>query len=135
MECPVCKNEFDEYTGRKPKKFCTDACKVKFWNAQKQVKELLDDPKVKQAVKESVKNIVEYGQTAVHIPSMTTGISKEDVESKIPKTTEGSEEIQNQIELLIKERDSAPRDYSVVGKKVWRLDRQKKIDELKKSLK
>jgi len=35
MECPVCKNEFDEYTGRKPKKFCSDACKVKFWNTQK----------------------------------------------------------------------------------------------------
>jgi len=39
MECPVCKNEFDEYTGRKPKKFCSDACKVKFWNAQKKVVE------------------------------------------------------------------------------------------------
>jgi len=35
MECPVCKIEFDEKTGRRPKKFCSDPCKVKFWNAAK----------------------------------------------------------------------------------------------------
>lgn len=38
MKCPVCKKEFDEYTGRRAKKFCSDACKVKFWNAKKKVK-------------------------------------------------------------------------------------------------
>lgn len=38
MKCPVCKKEFDEYTGRRAKKFCSDACKVKFWNAEKKVK-------------------------------------------------------------------------------------------------
>lgn len=35
MRCPVCKKEFDEYTGRRPKKFCSDACKVKYFNAVK----------------------------------------------------------------------------------------------------
>jgi hypothetical protein len=37
MKCPICKNNFDEHTGRRPKKFCSDSCKVKFWNAQKKV--------------------------------------------------------------------------------------------------
>jgi len=37
MECPICKKEFNEYTGRRAKKFCSDECKVKFWNAQKKV--------------------------------------------------------------------------------------------------
>jgi hypothetical protein len=41
MKCPVCKIEFDEKTGRRPKKFCSDACKVKFWNGQKRVAEIL----------------------------------------------------------------------------------------------
>lgn len=35
MECPVCKNDFNENTGRRPKKFCGDSCKVKFWNSKK----------------------------------------------------------------------------------------------------
>ena len=37
MECPVCKKEFNEATGRRPKKFCSDPCKVKFFNAKKKV--------------------------------------------------------------------------------------------------
>ena len=39
MECPVCKKEFVSETGRRPKKFCSDPCKVKFWNAFKRVSE------------------------------------------------------------------------------------------------
>jgi hypothetical protein len=39
MDCPVCKKEFDEHTGRRPKKFCSDNCKVKFWNVKKKVAE------------------------------------------------------------------------------------------------
>jgi len=39
MECPVCKKTFQSETGRRPKKFCSDACKVKYWNAQKRVAE------------------------------------------------------------------------------------------------
>lgn len=37
MKCPVCKNEFNPDTGRRPKRFCSDNCKVKFWNAKKKV--------------------------------------------------------------------------------------------------
>lgn len=32
MECPICKKDFNPETGRRPKKFCSDQCKVKFWN-------------------------------------------------------------------------------------------------------
>jgi len=45
-----------------------------------------------------------------------------------------NETIQKQIEALIKERDNPPKEHSVIGKKVWRLDRQKKIDELQKQI-
>lgn len=38
MQCQVCKKEFDEKTGRRPKRFCSNACKVKFWNAEKSTK-------------------------------------------------------------------------------------------------
>ena len=36
--CPQCGNQFDEKTGRRPKKFCSDECKVKWWNEQRSVK-------------------------------------------------------------------------------------------------
>jgi len=50
MVCPICKIEFNEHTGRRPKKFCSDGCKVKFWNAFKKrnvdpaVKDVTDKP-------------------------------------------------------------------------------------------
>jgi hypothetical protein len=50
MKCPVCKKEFDEYTGRRAKRFCSDACKVKFWNAFKKVAQN-NKPKNKVAIK------------------------------------------------------------------------------------
>ena len=37
INCPQCGNLFDEKTGRRPKKFCSDACKVRFWNGRKNV--------------------------------------------------------------------------------------------------
>ena len=37
MNCPVCQNEFNPNTGRRQKRFCSDPCKVKFWNAFKKV--------------------------------------------------------------------------------------------------
>ena len=39
MVCPVCKKDFDPHTGRRPKKFCSEECKVKYFNARKKVKE------------------------------------------------------------------------------------------------
>ena len=35
IKCPICGTEFDEKTGRRPKKFCGEPCKIKFWNASK----------------------------------------------------------------------------------------------------
>lgn len=87
-QCPVCLKEFNQYTGRRPKRFCSEECKVKYFNAEKKIAKTLTDPKVKDAMKESIRNLVDFGQTAVHIPSMTVGISKDDVEQKLspPKT-------------------------------------------------
>jgi hypothetical protein len=48
MECPVCKKQIEAYTGRRPKKFCGDVCKVKYFNAKKRVAEN------KQEVKEDI---------------------------------------------------------------------------------
>ena len=61
MECPVCKKGFNEHTGRRPKKFCSDGCKVKFWNTQKRVV----DGKLDEAVKkytsfESASEFIEF---------------------------------------------------------------------------
>ena len=38
MICQICKTAFNEHTGRRPKKFCSDKCKVAFWNKNKKPK-------------------------------------------------------------------------------------------------
>jgi ATP-dependent DNA ligase len=43
-------------------------------------------------------------------------------------------DLDKQVVALIKERDNPPKEHSGIGKKVWRHDRQKKIDELQKLL-
>lgn len=35
MNCPFCKKQFNPYTGRRAKRFCSNPCKVSFWNMQK----------------------------------------------------------------------------------------------------
>lgn len=51
MQCPICKKEFNEKTGRRPKKFCSDVCKVKWWNLQRAIKKEGDaDKKLKEEV-------------------------------------------------------------------------------------
>ena len=35
--CPNCKKEFEEKTGRRPKRFCSENCKDTFWNFQKRI--------------------------------------------------------------------------------------------------
>ena len=112
--CPQCGNKFDEKTGRRPKKFCSDECKVKWWNEQRSVKkEDIADKKLKEEIAKD--------------PEITQ------ILEEINQTSR--DQIENQIEALIKERDAAPKDYSTIGKKVWRNDRQKQIDELQKLLK
>ena len=53
INCPQCGNQFDEKTGRRPKKFCSDDCKVKFWNGQKKV----------AAIEKAMKNPEPYQNT------------------------------------------------------------------------
>lgn len=61
MECPVCKKEFDEYTGRRPKRFCSDECKIKFWNAKKKVAENIK-PENKKRIEEERHTPANVGQ-------------------------------------------------------------------------
>jgi len=62
MNCPICKKEFNEKTGRRPKKFCSDVCKVKFWNGVKKHKievkviNLTEPLKPKDYIKKPLKN-------------------------------------------------------------------------------
>lgn len=44
MKCPVCEKEFISKTGRRPKKFCSDSCKVRFWNSKKKKVQDLTKP-------------------------------------------------------------------------------------------
>ena len=54
INCPQCGNQFDEKTGRRPKKFCTDPCKVKYWNAFK--KKVVENTEVGEIVKLKVES-------------------------------------------------------------------------------
>lgn len=43
MQCPICQTEFNEHTGRRPKRFCGVACKIKFFNLKKKADRLIKD--------------------------------------------------------------------------------------------
>lgn len=58
MECPVCKKEFNEHTGRRPKRFCSESCKVKFFNAKKTVQKN-NQPENKKEVEKQITTVVE----------------------------------------------------------------------------
>jgi len=123
MECPVCKKEFDEKTGRRPKKFCSDACKVKFWNREKVAKikykhflmpnSSITDIDTEKVIKNETKEIIE--------------VTKEIEENS-------KEKIKEQIEILRKEIIHVPDNYSETGRIIWVKEREKKIKELKQQL-
>lgn len=52
MKCPVCKNDFNPDTGRRPKRFCSNACKVKFWNDFKKANQNTEE--IKKVVMDKV---------------------------------------------------------------------------------
>lgn len=112
MECPVCQKEFDEKTGRRPKKFCSDACKVRYWNSQKPF-----------IAKKMVKKTPPTNSNNLNRPFNTT-----------PYTSESSlstEQIKEQIDALRKEIIHVPDNYSETGRIIWVKEREKKIKELK----
>ena len=124
MECPMCKKSFDENTGRRPKKFCSDACKVKFWNGFKRVKKRIERAEIKAVVKEAVQNLATFGQSVVHTPSMTTGVTVEEVQQK--------QELQTEIDNLTAQMNAIQEGNFGTP---LRNKLQDKINKLKKQLK
>ena len=134
MECPVCKIEFDEKTGRRPKKFCSDPCKVKFWNSQKKVV-------VKDYTKQSTgttQNLNEKKET-----NFTIDTNKPDMVRKSPEGyVEGQDytyslsedQVKKQIEAIRAEKIPDHRN-TPMGKRSWQIEQQKRIGELEKQLK
>jgi glycine/serine hydroxymethyltransferase len=118
MKCPVCKKEFDEHTGRRPKKFCSDACKVKFWNKNKIAKLKLNN--------QSPKGI------RIDIEALE---GEQLTEKQITEIAENSkEQLKQRIADLQKELYECPKSYSETGKIIWVKERNKKIQELKNLL-
>ena len=55
INCPQCGDKFDEKTGRRPKRFCSDDCKVTWWNEQRSPKKeekRADEPPPKSRIQE-----------------------------------------------------------------------------------
>lgn len=112
MDCPVCKKEFNEKTGRRPKKFCSDACKVKFWNGQK---------KQRQARLSILEPTHLYVPLNEHITITYKDIPNNDA-------------IQKLIDEIKKEKIPDARN-TLYGRKVWQKEQDQKIAELQKQLK
>lgn len=70
MKCPVCKKDFNPDTGRRPKKFCTDECKVKFWNAAKKVQQN-NKPENKKRIEEERSATPDFGKDQVRMPPVS----------------------------------------------------------------
>lgn len=58
ISCPICGKEFDEKTGRRPKRFCSEPCKIKFWNANKKTPKKESVPEFKQSLDETPKEVI-----------------------------------------------------------------------------
>lgn len=138
MECPVCKKEFDEKTGRRPKKFCSDECKVKFWNSQKKIKKE-PEPALKfaKAIKDRpLESDISYqkpGKSAYDAPkSLSMAIMDEAGQCAAPENDNAF--VLEQINALKKQK--VPEDRNTFwGKKAWQKEQSEKIAALKELLK
>lgn len=121
MECPVCKNKFNEKTGRRPKKFCSDGCKVKFWNAQKRVtenKRRIEGERTAAKTDFAKSHKLPLSEKEAQLSAKIGECAHEDIQKQIDKFTEQKAEIIGTSSLSSALRNS--------------LDR--KIAELKKQL-
>lgn len=119
MECPVCKKDFNEKTGRRPKKFCSDECKVKFWNAKKKGETLV--VKIKD---NGTSNSITWGKRHDGIEAaLPTGTSKIITDAERARIAE--------LEAELKSPPKNPQ----IGLKLWTKLREKELSELKRQLK
>lgn len=117
MECPICKKEFNEKTGRRPKRFCSDGCKVKFWNAFKKANTKPREPQIQ-----------DLNEFTNQVPNLT----KEPPKSNYTITA-NREEILKQIEKIREEKLPEHRNTSI-GRKSWAFEQSNRIKSLQKQL-
>ena len=127
-KCPVCEKEFDPITGRRRRKFCSDNCRQKAWQANNKSvppegkKEFPpSDAEVKAKTAEKNKK----SEAKVAPPS--------DEEIKLAAAEANRKEIQNKIANIKAEKIPKERD-TTIGRKSWALDQKKRIQELEAKL-
>lgn len=118
MECPVCKNEFDPYTGRRPKKFCSDGCKIQWHNVSKKVVE--NNKPGNKAMEDFEKGLMLAGLvTPANVQELEERTRLEEYEKALAR-----------IEELQKELKTPPKSVSI-GISVWKRVRENEIKELR----
>ena len=75
-QCLNCKTDIQEYTGRRPKKYCSDACRQKFFQAKNKTKSTKKKEKAAPSTQtiETASNTPQNEFMGVPIPEGLTGI-------------------------------------------------------------
>ncbi len=119
LKCKKCGTELTQTEGRRAKEFCNSNCRSTFW--QKNKKKINDLSEVS-----SVK----------HIPASKREICAAVAEQVHEEKSEPQldiEEIKNQIKAIREEKIPKERD-TILGRKVWSAEQEKKISDLQKLL-
>ena len=142
-KCLVCEKEIFSVEGRRKKKFCGSACRLKHW-----VKNNPTPEKFKKIPLEEWKDIesklklvngdkfeksnpleITVGIDIVQ-PTKLAKVVKQVV---VPETIPDNDEIQKQIEAILAEKIPSERN-TPQGKKSWLFDQNKRINQLKNKL-
>lgn len=146
---PSCGKEITQYTGRRPKKYCSVACrnahyKVLFPSKKKENKidplKLLSQFKFEIMYYDSDLKIFRE-PTQEELMSAMAKFKATDQQKKArdyahgksETPTDANAEIQAQIKSIQSEKIPAHRD-TIYGRKSWAIEQQARIDELKKKL-
>lgn len=128
-KCPVCGKEFDPITGRRRKKFCSDNCRQKAWQANKKPAPAEDkkvypmpDAEIKAKAAEKNKQLEDKKSP----PS--------DAEIKEAAIQNNHKFIKGQIAAIKEEKIPAVRN-TPLGRKSWTMEQNKRIQELESKLK
>lgn len=122
--CKQCGKTLEQTSGRRAKQFCNSTCRSKYWykGTIHGHKVQVDEPKVQ---------IMDATKPIPHI--------KPKEQPKVDKATEhgraSEEAILKQIAAIKAETIPDLRNKSDLGRKSWKLEQQKRIDDLKKQLK
>ena len=105
--CAFCGEPAEQTDGRRPRKFCTDTCRQKYWQAKNKLKAAAKTEKTTAVVKKMSPSVKLAKNEPTDIEKQIAAIKAE----KIPK-----------------DRDT------IFGRKSWALDQRKRIAELESKL-